>query len=247
MGFLVLGAVANAIYGLATRPDSTELAASAASAAPSGSPVAAAPADTSEPAPKTTPAALAKTPQAALDEATVLLDLAESMLAERRAADALPPLERLIARQPETKTNERLGRMLLATAASSDRVAAGKSHALLTGPMGETGAALVYELSLKSDLRDGVRQRAETWLKSKDFERVAPLPVYAAVRLRNASSCEDKRALLEFAGKAGGKYVLSYLKEIESKQACAADDLDCYSCLRSDPRLSQTIAKLEGK
>jgi hypothetical protein len=248
MGVLILGAVASAIYGLATVPSSAELAASAASAAPSGTAAsAAAPSEPSEPAAKIAPPVDGKTPRAALDESTVLLDLSESMLAQRRDADALPPLERLVARRPELKDNERLGRILIAAAASNDRLAAAKSHALLTGPMGEAGAALVYELSLKTDVRDGVRQRAEGWLASKDFDRVAPLPVYAAVRLRKASSCEDKRALLDFAAKAGGKYVLTYLKEIESKKACAPDDLDCYSCLRSDPRLSQTIAKLEGR
>jgi hypothetical protein len=114
--------------------------------------------------------------------------------------------------------------------------------------MGETGAALLYELSLKPDVRDAVRQRARSWLASKDFERVAPLPVYAAVRLRNAPSCEQKRDLLDFAGKAGGKYVLTYLKELEQKKACAPDDMEnCFECLRADSRLVDTIAKIEGR
>jgi hypothetical protein len=178
----------------------------------------------------------------------VLLDLADSMLKERRDADAVPPLERLVARHPELKDNERLGRILLAAAASNDKQAAAKSHALLTGPMGETGAALVYELSLKRDVRDAVRERAEKWLTSKDFERIAPLSVYAAVRLRAAASCEDKHALLDFAGKAGGKYVLAYLKELDGRKACTPENLDqCYPCLKSDSRLSDTIAKLEGR
>jgi hypothetical protein len=247
MGVLILGAVASAIYGLATVPHSSELQASAPSAAPADSALSAPGPDAREPVARV-PAAAPAAAGAPPDEATVLLDLAQSMLAQRRDADAVPPLERLIARRPELKDDERLGRILLTAAASTDKQAAARSHALLTGPMGETGAALLYELSLKSEVRDGVRERAEKWLASKEFERVAPLSVYAAVRLRKATSCEDKHALLEFAGKAGGKYVLSYLKELDAKKTCAPDDLEhCYPCLKSDGKLAETIAKLEGR
>jgi hypothetical protein len=247
MVVLILGAVASAIYGLATVPQSSELQASTPSAGPADSSVPASVPDATEPVARV-PAAAPAAPSAPLDEATVLLDLAESMLAQRRDADAVPPLERLIARRPELKDHERLGRILLTAAASNDKQAAAKSYALLTGPMGETGAALLYELSLKSEVRDGVRERAEKWLASKEFERVAPLSVYAAVRLRKAASCEDKHALLEFAGKAGGKYVLSYLKELDGKKTCAPDNLEqCYPCLKSDERLAETIARLEKR
>jgi hypothetical protein len=241
------GGLGSAIYGLATANDAEPAAAQAVSSAEVSSEVAAA-ATTDAAGATLTPRATPKTPAAPADETSVLLDLAESMLAQRRDADAVPPLERLIARHPELKTNERVGRLLLSAAASNDRQAASQSHALLTGPMGESGAALLYELSLKSDVREAVRKRAQSWLASKEFERVASLQVYAAVRLRKAASCEDKHALLEFAGKAGGKYVLSYLKELEQKKACAPDDLvHCYPCMRNDSRLADTIAKLEAK
>jgi hypothetical protein len=245
-GVLLLG-FGVAVYGTVAPSRSSSETASAAesSEAPAepAAPAALSPAASVERA----PVPEARTAKAPLDEATVLLDLAESLLSQRRDADAVPPLERLIARHPELKNNDRLGRLLLRAAASTDRQAAAQSHALLTGPMGEAGAALLYELSLKSDVREGVRVRVQNWLASKEFERVAPLPVYAAVRLRNAQSCEDKHALLDFAGKAGGKYVLSYLKELEKKKFCAPDDLvHCYPCMRNDTLLADTIAKLES-
>ncbi|HEY3493559.1 MAG TPA: hypothetical protein VGK73_02690 [Polyangiaceae bacterium] len=251
LGSVFLIGVVIAIAGIA-RPSGSKAAegtaesetAAESSSSGEASSAAAAPAESAALARPKLPAA----PSGPTDETTVLLDLSESMLAQRRDADAVSPLERLITRHPELKDNDRLGRILLRAAASTDRQAASQAHGLLTGPMGESGAALLYELSLKPELRDGVRQRVQTWLASKDFERVAPLPVYAAVRLRNAASCEDKHALLEFAGKAGGKYVLTYLKELESKKACAPDDLvHCYPCMRNDTRLTETIARLEGR
>jgi hypothetical protein len=187
-----------------------------------------------------------ESPAAKLDEASVLLELADSLIAQRREAEVIPILERLIARQPELKDDARVARILMTTAAVEERRAAAGSHALLTGAMGESGAALMYELSQKKDVREGVRRRAASWLDSKEFERVAPLPVYAAVRLRKAETCEDKHALLDFAGKAGGKYVLSYLEELDRKKLCAADDLvNCYPCMRNDSLLADTIAKVE--
>lgn len=185
-------------------------------------------------------------PAAQADEASVLLELADSLVAQRREAEVIPLLERLIARQPQLKDDPRVGRLLMTTAAAEERRAAAGSYELLTGAMGETGAALMYELSQKKDVREGVRRRAASWLDSKEFERVAPLSVFAAVRLRKADSCEDKHALLGFAGKAGGKYVLAYLQELDRRKLCAADDLvNCYPCMRNDSLLADTIAKVE--
>ena len=114
--------------------------------------------------------------------------------------------------------------------------------------MGEPGAALVYELSVTSDVRSGIRARAQNWLGSKEFQQVASLPVFAAQKLRAAKTCEDKHALLDFAERAGGKHVLEYLKEVEKKKICAPDDLvHCYSCMRNDDKLSEVIASLERK
>jgi hypothetical protein len=180
------------------------------------------------------------------DEASVLLELADSLIAQRREADVIPILERLITRQPELKSDPRVARILMTTAAAEERRAATGSYALLTSAMGESGAALMYELSQKRDVREGVRRRAADWLDSKEFERVAPLTVYAAVRLRKAETCEEKHALLDFAGKAGGKYVLEYLQELDRKKLCALDDLvNCYPCMRNDSLLGDTIAKIE--
>jgi hypothetical protein len=219
-----------------------------ASATTSATPPAETPSPTADTAAGTVTAtpAPAQAVAAPADEPKVLLDLAESLLAQHRDGDVPSLLGRLIVRRPELKDDERLKRLLLSAAASDDRRASSEAHALLTGPMGETGAALVYELSLKPDVRDPVRLRAQNWLTSKDFERNAALPVYAAAKLRSAKTCEDKHALLDFAGAVGGKYVLSYLHELEGQTSCKPEDLvHCQPCLRNDSRLSDTIAKLE--
>jgi hypothetical protein len=180
------------------------------------------------------------------DEPSVLLALASSLLDQHRDADVPALAGRLIARHPELVNDARLQHIVLTVAGSSDSRAATDGFALLTGPMGETGAGLVYALALKSDTRRSARQRAQTYLSSKDFERIAPLPVFAAEKLRSAKSCEDKRGLLDFASQVGGPQVLDYLKELEHRTSCGPEDLEhCYPCLAGDHRLADTIAKLE--
>jgi hypothetical protein len=179
-------------------------------------------------------------------EAGVLLALASSLLDQHRDGAVPAVASRLIARHPELVRDERLQRVVLRAAASSDTRAATDAFGLLTGPMGEAGAGLVYALSLEPGVRRGVRERARTYLASKDFERVASLPVFAAEQLRSAKSCEDKRGLLDFAARVGGPEVLAYLKELERQTSCGPEDLEhCYPCLASDHRLADTIAKLE--
>ncbi len=211
----------------------------------SDTPAEPAPSTPAEPAvPDEKPATAKK--EVSRDEPALLLSLADSLLTQRRDAEVPSLIERLVARHPELKQDKHVAQLLLTTAASNDRRAAADSYTLLTGAMGETGAALMYELSFHGDAREGVRQRAQNWLASKEFERTAALPVYAAVKLRNAKSCEDKRALLDFAGKAGGTLVLEYLHELDQKTLCAPNDLEhCYPCMRGDSTLKDTIAKLE--
>jgi hypothetical protein len=236
------GLTARTAYRAATdgRSDAPSKAAEAAPAATSG--------EEKAESVENAPAAAPPNPVVAGDEATVLLDLGEQLLAQKRTAEVPPLVARLIARDPGKKDDARVGKILLSAAGSDDRKAAADAHALLTGPMGETGATLVYELSVASGVRDGIRTRAQTWLASKEFERVASLPIFAAQKLRAAKTCEDKHALLDFAERAGGKHALEYLKEVERKKACAPDDLEhCYPCMRNDNKLSEVVASLEKR
>jgi hypothetical protein len=182
------------------------------------------------------------------DETSILLAQAERLLNEKRDAEVAPLIDRALARKPELKTDARIAKVLRRVATSEDRLAAAEGFAMLTGPMGEVGAEVLYEISLDEKVRKGVRQRADGWLHGKEFERSASLPLYAAVKLRSARTCEAKQSLLEFAADAGDAHVLTYLRELEKKTACSPDDLvNCYPCMRSDSRLENSIAKLSKR
>lgn len=181
-------------------------------------------------------------------EAPILVSLAESLLAARRDTEAVPVLERALARNPKLTDDPGFLRVVKRAALSEDRLAAAQAYSLLVGPMGERGAEILYEISVSPASRPAVRERAAYFVYTKDFERKAPLPLYAAFKLVSAPTCEAKKSLLPFAAEAGGRHALAYLKELEQRKVCTLDDLDnCYSCMNSDEELPRTIAELEAR
>lgn len=181
-------------------------------------------------------------------EAPILVSLAENLLAARRDTEAVPVLERALARSPKLTDDPGFVRVVKRAALSEDRLAAAQAYALLVGPMGERGAEILYEISVSPASRPSVRERAAYFVYTKDFERKAPLPLYAAFKLVSAPTCEAKKSLLPFAAEAGGRHALAYLKELDQRKVCTLDDLDnCYSCMNTDEELPRTIAEIEAR
>jgi hypothetical protein len=199
------------------------------------------------------PAALSLPPVPGLsptadNEAPILVGLAENLSAAGRDAEAVPVLERALARNPELTRDPAFLRALKRAALSEDRTAAVQAYALLVGPMGERGAELLYEISISPAARRSVRERAAYYVYTKDFEHKAPLPLYAAFKLLSAPTCEAKKSLLPFAAEAGGRHALDYLRELDKRKVCSLDDFDnCYPCMNTDEELPDTITKIETR
>jgi serine/threonine-protein kinase len=182
------------------------------------------------------------------DEAALFLTLASDYAGSNRHVEAVALVGRMLVRQPELKDDERVASVLSRTARGDSDHASDESFALLTGPMGEKGAELVYALAVDSTTRAGVRRRAEAWLSSKDFDRVSSSALYSAVKLRNAKTCDQKHALLSLAGDVGGKQTLDVLRDLEARTICGPSDLkNCYPCLAADSRLKDSILRVEKR
>jgi hypothetical protein len=193
------------------------------------------------------PAPLPRSEASLTDEGALLLDSATALLREGRDADAVMLVERALLRNPQLGSDSRVHDTLLRTAHSDDRASAAATFALLEGSMGERGAELMYEISLTRVGKESARRRAQTWLRGKQFAKNAALPLFIAVKLREAKTCEDKHALLPLAA-GGGKQTLDYLRELQAHTTCAPDDLvNCYPCLRADNRLSDAISAIEKR
>lgn len=188
----------------------------------------------------------------ALDEnskdPSVLLTLSEQRLASNRESDAMGFLMRALAKQPELRNDPRLAKILFRTADSELKDVADKSFSLLQGIMGAKGAELQALLWGDKSVREPTRKRAERWLKSEAFERIASGATYVTTKLRMADSCAKKRALLPTAAKIGSGLTLAYLQELKVRSGCGLDGTsDCYPCLREGNALEDAITQIQSR
>jgi len=177
-----------------------------------------------------------------------LLDGAQSKLREGKDVDAVNTVARVLGKHPDRRNDSRVADILFKTASSTAKGASNTSFSLLEGTMAAPGAEIVYQLAVDKSLPVFVRGRASKWLASPQFDRAASDALRTAVKIRFASTCEAKHALLPAASKAGGKAALTYLYELQGETGCGlSGKSDCFTCLRGDSQLKDAIAQIEAR
>ena len=122
------------------------------------------------------------------------------------------------------------------------------SFALLEGAMGSRGADIAYDLVTTPNVRSWVQTRAETFLQSPAFEKVATPNLRAIVKLRYSAGCDEKKALLPDLKKSSDERALFELVPLQDKTGCGARKKDdCYPCLRTSNELDDTIAAVRSR
>ncbi|HEY6077762.1 MAG TPA: hypothetical protein VIW29_03120, partial [Polyangiaceae bacterium] len=120
--------------------------------------------------------------------------------------------------------------------------------ALMEGAMGARGADIAYDLVTTPNVRPWVQTRAETFLQSTGFERVATLGLRGIVKLRYSAGCEEKKGLLPDLKKSSDERALFELVPLQDKTGCGARKKDdCYTCLRTSNELDDTIAAVRAR
>jgi hypothetical protein len=114
--------------------------------------------------------------------------------------------------------------------------------------MGAAGAAVLYDLGLDQKAAAALRTRAEQWVRSSSFEKIASPEVKVAAELRYAKSCSDRHSLLSQAREVGGKRALAFLKIMRVRSGCGRRNRDdCFPCMRKDEALGDAIAAIEKR
>jgi len=114
--------------------------------------------------------------------------------------------------------------------------------------MGPAGAAVLYDLSIDPEVAQALRTRAEEWVRSEAFEKVATPDVGIAGGLRYARSCSARHDLLPRAAEKGGRRVLDYLNIARTLGGCGRNARkDCFPCLRKDDLLKKAIVAIERR
>jgi len=199
-----------------------------------------------EEAKKQGPAALSALAEQHSRDHRVWLALAESSSAQADHAAAVRAVSKALA--AESKASEEATASNVLATAVRKRETTDASLLLLEGPMRSAGATVVYDLSVDPVVLLPLRARAEEWVRSEAFKKVAAPDVEIAGGLRYAKSCSDRHALLPRAAEKGGRRVLDWLNIAKTRAGCGRNGRqDCYPCLRKDDALKNALSAVEKR
>ena len=122
------------------------------------------------------------------------------------------------------------------------RESADQAFAILQGPMGERGADILFDLMNTPAVRGVVRQKAEEFFDSGQYEKLASPALRILISLRDAETCRERHELLTRVIRDADQRILPLLNEMRSTHGCGVDKRgDCFACLRTDDLLARAI------
>jgi serine/threonine-protein kinase len=176
----------------------------------------------------------------------IAVEMARDHFAEKNYTGAVGAVGRALSIDPAYQNNPQVASLVFQTAqvkASSDA-----AFTLLEGAMGARGADIAYDLVTTDKVRPWVQSRAETFLQSKGFEKVATPGLRAIVKLRYSAGCDEKKALFGEVKKNADERALFELVPLQDKTGCGARKKDdCYPCLRTSNELEDTITAVKSR
>jgi hypothetical protein len=176
----------------------------------------------------------------------VQLALAESHQGRGEHSSAIAAIGRALSADTKLASEPVASEVLAAGARRTDTSNA--SFALLEGPMGAAGAAVLYDLSVDYKIPATTRVRAEKLVRAPEFFKVASPSVQVAAALRYAKSCAIRHELLTKVSELGDRRALAYLKIMKNRNGCGRRGKDdCFPCMRKDDALARAIAAVEKR
>jgi serine/threonine-protein kinase len=174
------------------------------------------------------------------------VEIARDLAAKKNWPGAVGAVGRALSIDAKFQNNAQVASLVFQTA--QVKVSSDAAFALLEGAMGSRGADIAYDLVTTSNVRPWVQTRAETFLQSPAFDKVATPNLRAIVKLRYSAGCEEKRALLPDLKTHSDERALFELVPLQDKTGCGARKKDdCYPCLRTSNDLDDTIAAVRTR
>lgn len=174
-------------------------------------------------------------------DSQVSIALASEQAKAQRYQAAVESVERALAVDAKTAQNGKVMGILWRAAQSN---ATEPSFTALR-KLGAKGADVAFDLATTAGVRDAVRERAKTELKSLSTDASADTRVATALFL--ASDCNARKALLSRAETEGGKRTQSLLEQYARGAACTSTtDAACNACLTGSSALTHALAQLNA-
>jgi eukaryotic-like serine/threonine-protein kinase len=176
----------------------------------------------------------------------ISIEMARDLAAQKNWPGAVGAVGRALSIDATFQNNAQVASLVFQTA--QVKVSSDAAFALLEGAMGPRGADIAYDLVTTSNVRPWVQTRAETFLQSPSFEKVATPSLRAIVKLRYSAGCDEKKTLLAELKKSSDERALFELVPLQDKTGCGARKKDdCYPCLRTSNDLDDAIAAVRNR
>lgn len=170
----------------------------------------------------------------------VITELAKAQLKAGDTATGLNSLVRALSLDPRVSKDAEVASALWK--AVQLRESADQAFAILQGPMGERGADILFDLMNTPAVRGVVRQKAEEFFDSGQYEKLASPALRILISLRDAETCRERHELLTRVIRDADQRILPLLNEMRSTHGCGVDKRgDCFACLRTDDLLARAI------
>jgi serine/threonine protein kinase len=176
----------------------------------------------------------------------IAVEMAREHASKKNYSGAVGAVGRALTIDPAFQSNAQVASLVFQ--AAQVKASSEAAFLLVEGPMGARGADISYDLVTTPNVRPWVQSRAETFLQSPGFEKIASPGLRAIVKLRYSAGCDEKRALLADVKKSSDERALFELVPLQDKTGCGARKKDdCYSCLRVSNDLDDTIAAVRTR
>lgn len=167
-------------------------------------------------------------------DAELQLLLAKALRKEGQFGQLVDALTRALATDPALRDNGEVATLLWQ--AVQKRESRQKAFSLLEGSMGPKGADIAYDLVTTKNMQAPVKRQAEELLDKPSVRTAASPGLKVALALREAQSCEARKALLDRARTLG-----------DTRSAAVLETWRQADCLKGDPRLEPAIVATRGR
>jgi hypothetical protein len=153
-------------------------------------------------------------------------------------------LDQLAAQNPKVATDPELLRIVEA-AVEADAASLDAALALIDGPFGPAIVDVLIDGITKAG---ATKNRFQKVLARPEVRARASPAAAVTLELREAKSCDVRRALLPRAREVGDARTLATIEVYKRTRGCGIlGAFDCYTCMRRDSLLDDTVTALEAR
>jgi tRNA A-37 threonylcarbamoyl transferase component Bud32 len=132
--------------------------------------------------------------------------------------------------------------------AADDEAAQSRAFELATGPLGEGGADVLFDVWASTTEKTETTALAKSLLDREEIRKKASRPLRVALELRRTTRCEDVKRLVIEATEIGDERAFRPLNQLNPRRGCGFLGLsDCYPCLRKDGLLPDALKAVQQK